>query len=138
MVNAQVEKMFGHTRSELIGQSIETLIPERFHAVNPTLHKDYLEGLSARLDSSRELFALRKDGSEFPIEIGLNSINNYNGKTVVLASLTDITIRKNQEESFRRIVEAAPNGMVMVDASGESSLLLYISLSKPPQDVLYW
>lgn len=114
-----MEKMFGYSRNELIGQMIEELIPERFRELHPQLRQGFFNNPMVRsMGAGRELFGRRKDGSEFPVEIGLNPVNGYNGGRVVLAALSDITERKNKEESFRQIVEAAPNGMVMINAKG--------------------
>eukprot|EP01127_Copromyxa_protea_P004534 TRINITY_DN1438_c0_g1_i2.p1 TRINITY_DN1438_c0_g1~~TRINITY_DN1438_c0_g1_i2.p1 ORF type:complete len:1824 (+),score=303.29 TRINITY_DN1438_c0_g1_i2:370-5472(+) len=119
LVNAQMEKMFGYNRNELVGQKIEMLIPPRLRDVHMRLRTGFCDNPSTRtMIVGRDLFGRRKDGSEFPVEIGLNTINGVNDEGMVLASLSDLTERKNEEESFKRIVEAAPNGMVMINASG--------------------
>jgi PAS domain S-box-containing protein len=118
LVNRQLEQQFGYHRNDLIGQSIELLVPPRFRPVHLTDRERYMKLASARpMGKGRELFGLRKDGSEFPIEIGLNPVQTEEG-TVVLASVVDITERRRAEEEFRVAVEASPNGMLMVDASG--------------------
>ena len=118
LVNRQLEQQFGYHRNQLIGQSIEVLVPPRFRPVHIADRERYMKLASARpMGKGRELYGLRKDGSEFPIEIGLNPVQTEEG-TVVLASVVDITERKRAEEEFRAAVEASPNGMLMVDASG--------------------
>ena len=118
LVNRQLEQQFGYHRNELIGQSIEVLVPPRFRPVHLADRERYMKLASARpMGKGRELYGLRKDGSEFPVEIGLNPVQT-DGGTVVLASVVDITERKRAEEEFRVAVEASPNGMLMVDASG--------------------
>jgi PAS domain S-box-containing protein len=118
LVNRQLEQQFGYHRNQLIGQSIEVLVPPRFRTAHLSDRERYMKLASARpMGKGRELYGLRKDGSEFPIEIGLNPVQTDQG-TVVLASVVDITERKRAEEEFRVAVEASPNGMLMVDAAG--------------------
>jgi len=118
LVNRQLEQQFGYHRNDLIGQSIELLVPPRFRPIHIADRERYMKLASARpMGKGRELYGLRKDGSEFPIEIGLNPVQTEEG-TVVLASVVDITERRRAEEEFRVAVEASPNGMLMVDAAG--------------------
>jgi PAS domain S-box-containing protein len=118
MVNAQAEKVFGYERAELLHQSIEMLVPARFRARHPELRTNFFSSPAARpMGVGRDLYGLRKDGSEFPIEIGLNPIETDEGQ-MVLSAIVDISGRKQLEERFRQVVESAPNAMVMIAASG--------------------
>lgn len=94
LVNSQAEKLFGYERSELIGSDIELLIPMRYRGVHAGLRNAFFKNPQARpMGAGRDLYALRKDGSEFPVEIGLNPLETADG-TVILASIIDITERK--------------------------------------------
>lgn len=98
LVNVQAEQLFGYTRDELLGQSIDMLVPARFRRGHPELRKSFSEAPVARpMGAGRELFGRRRDGSEFPIEIGLNPIETDSGIST-LAAVSDITERKRAEE----------------------------------------
>src|SRR6202007_756199 len=105
-------------RADLLGRPVDLLVPDRFRGRHPGHPADFMARPEARaMGAGRELFGLRKDGSEVPIEHGLNPIETESGP-VVLSAIVDITERKQAEERFRLAVESAPNAMVMVDASG--------------------
>ena len=118
MVNAQAERVFGYARKEMLGQSIEMLVPERFRPNHPNLRGSFFgKPVSRPMGAGRDLYGLKKDGSEFPIEIGLNPIETDEGADGALA-IVDITSRKRLEERFRQVVESAPNAMVMISSGG--------------------
>ena len=102
LVNAHAERLFGYTRDKLIGKSVEILVPERFGPSHATDRTNFFVAPQARaMGADRQLFARRKDGSEFPVEIGLNPIQTPRG-LVVLANVVDISARLAAEEVARR------------------------------------
>ncbi len=118
MVNAQAERVFGYSRGEMVGKAVEMLVPARFRGSHPGQPAAFFsDPLPRRMAAARDLFALRKDGSEFPVEIGLNPIETDSG-TMVLSAFVDISERRRLEDRFRQVVEAAPNAMVMIDKAG--------------------
>ena len=118
LVNSATEKLFGYSRQELIGQSVEILVPKRFNHQHPEYRENYIgESKTRPMGHGRDLYGLRKDGTEFPVEVGLNPVETDHG-LFVLAAIVDITDRKHAEEMIHLAVEASPNGMVMTDENG--------------------
>jgi two-component system, sensor histidine kinase and response regulator len=123
LINEQGERLFGYDHGELLGRPIESLVPARFRGAQSDLPLGYLGAPATRtVGAGRELFGLRKDGSEVPIEIGLNLIARPQGDFTV-ATVIDITERRRAEEHFRSVIEAAPNAMLMVDRTGAVTLV---------------
>ncbi len=93
MVNAQTENIFGYSRDELLGQTIDCLLPERFRHQHPQHRAAFFSDLQPRaMGVGRDLYGRRKDGSEFPVEVGLNPIETEDG-IKVLSAITDISAR---------------------------------------------
>ena len=106
LANTAAESMFRYTRTEMLALSVDDLVPERFRSGHAGLRAGYQEAPDTRpMGAGRDLAARRKDGSEFPVEIGLNPIRNEDGFFVVAAVL-DIEERKKTEEHLRRMNEA--------------------------------
>ena len=109
-LNVQIEKMFGYERGELIGLPIETLVPRAARISHTGLRKRYSQVPETRpMGAGRELFGQRKDGSQFPLEIGLAACADTGG-TLILASVVDITERRESERQhqdlLRRMMQA--------------------------------
>jgi len=105
LVNTATEMLFGYWREELIGQPIEILVPERFRESHPIFRANFVAASKAPiLGARRELFGRRKDGSEFPVEIGISRIHGEKG-VLVLAVIVDVSARKRAEAESRQYRE---------------------------------
>ena len=94
LVNAQIECLFGYTRAELLGRHVEMLVPERFRENHPGFRKEFFSAPKARaMGAGTDLYGLRKDGSEVPVEIGLNPLHTSEGD-FVLSSIVDLSQRR--------------------------------------------
>lgn len=101
IINEQTEKLFGFGREELVGKEVEFLMPERYRNPHKNHKKDFFDHSRIRdMGIGLALFGLRKDGSEFPVEISLSPLETEDGK-LALASIRDITERKKAEQALR-------------------------------------
>ncbi|WP_394846452.1 CHASE domain-containing protein [Pendulispora brunnea] len=116
LVNAQVERLFGYAREELIGQPVEILVPSKSRARHPGYRDTFFQEPRNRpMGAGRELYGIRKDGSEMPVEIGLNPMRTADGD-FVLGSIVDITARKMAEATLR---ESAERFRALVEVSAQ-------------------
>ncbi|TCJ17184.1 PAS domain S-box protein [Parasulfuritortus cantonensis] len=115
LANRKAEELFGYTGAELLGLPLARLIPDRYRAAHAGHVEAFVGHASARaMGAGRELFGLRKDGSEVPVEIGLNPVETPDGP-LILASITDISVRRGLEHRLQATVERLK---LAVDAAG--------------------
>jgi PAS domain S-box-containing protein len=102
LLNREVERLFGYGRDELLGQPVEMLVPARAREQHPGHRAGFLGHPQARpMGAGRDLYGLRKDGTEVPLEIGLNPIPTQGGY-LILTSVVDISARRQLEERLRQ------------------------------------
>ena len=120
LVNAETERLFGYDRHELIGQPVDILVPVRQRGHHSRLRADFTAQPEARrMGAGRDLYGQRKDGSEFPVEIGLNPIQTQNGH-MVLSVIVDITERKRAEAAIREYSEREQLFIAAVESSNDA------------------
>ena len=107
LVNSQAERLFGYDRSDMLGQQVEILLPERARAAHVRHRPRYLRAPTIRaMANSLELVARRKDGSEFPVEVSLSPLQSEDG-ILTTSVIRDITERKQAQEAQRFLTEAS-------------------------------
>ncbi len=130
LVNAEAERLFGYGREELAGQLVDILVPERFRGKHPKHREGYTAHPRTRsMGEGRDLWGLRKDKTEFPVEISLSPLESAEG-ILVTTAIRDISVRRAAEKHvaqmegrYRGLLEAAPDAMVVVNQVGEIVLL---------------
>ncbi len=101
MVNLQTERIFNYARAELLGKSVDILVPTRFREFHPDLRASFYVAPNSRpMGEGRNLYGVRKDGSEVPVEIALNPVDTDEGMKV-LAAIVDISDRKQKEDRIQ-------------------------------------
>jgi len=123
--NAQAEKIFGYVKKELIGKLVDNLIPERFRKNHDEHLKNYMQNPRKRfMGDEFELYGLRKDGTEFPVDVALSYVSTKDGM-IILSIVRDITEHKRMEEAlreseekYRSIFENAAEGIFQTSMAG--------------------
>ena len=121
LVNSQAERTFGYPRDQLLGQKIDILLPQRFRE-NHIKHRDaFLSAPAQRaMGIGHDLFALREDGGEFPVEVDLSPLSTQDGRKVI-ASIVDITQRRQME---RALIESEQRSRLMFDNIREHAIIM--------------
>ncbi|MGO9127612.1 MAG: PAS domain S-box protein [Terriglobales bacterium] len=121
LANAQVERVFGYGREELLGRVVEMLVPQPFQAGHPAhRQKFFADRRSQRMGAGLQLYGLHKDGREIPVEISLNSLETEDG-VLISSAIRDITERRKMEEAlqqseakFRALFESASDAILIM------------------------
>src|ERR1044072_1425313 len=123
LVNSHVVEMFGYSREELVGQPVEMLMRERVGADGGRERAAWFDDPRTRvIGAGEDLYARRKDGTEFPCEISLSQVDIHGGR-FALAAVRDLTRRREPDLRFEQLLEFAPDAVVGVDDGGRIELV---------------
>jgi protein-histidine pros-kinase len=123
MANVRAEEMFGYAPGELVGQLVETLIPEEHRPRHRELREKYNDAPRARpMVSGLELYGQRKDGVSFRAEIALNPIETEDG-LVVTSTVRRVSAADDPDAYFKHLLESAPDAMVIIDDHGKITIV---------------
>ena len=127
LANAQAQQVFGYERGEVLGQSIEMLLPQRYRQAHIGRRAGFFERPRTRaMGAGLELFGQRRSGEEFPVEISLCPVDTEEG-SMVMCSVRDIAdrqeARSRADRKFRDLLESAPDAMVIVNETGQIVLV---------------
>ncbi|WP_190811020.1 PAS domain-containing sensor histidine kinase [Flagellimonas sp. S3867] len=129
-VNSATNEIFGYDEDELIGKSLNTLIPIKYHHAHGGHFKGFMkQGKKRKMAEGRELYGLRKTGEEFSIEAGLNPFNIH-GATYIMALIMDVSARKAIEKDLNlrsKALSSAINGITITDVQQKDNPVIYIN-----------
>ena len=123
LINKQGETMFRYSREELVGQPVEVLLPNRYRGKHVGYRTEYFaEPRMRSMGAGLELYGIRKDGIEFPVEISLSPLATDDG-TFAMSAVRDISDRKRAEAKFRGLLESAPDAIIIMNNLGKIVLV---------------
>ena len=123
LANSQAERLFGYAHGALVGKSVEALLPPRYRDAHVGHRARFFSQPRVRtMGAGLDLFGLRADGTEFPVEISLSPLHTEDG-TMVMSAIRDVTMRRKADQKFRDLLEAAPDAIVIVNSSGNIVLI---------------
>lgn len=127
-INTSSEAIFGYTKEELIEKELNLLIPSRFHTKHNAYFEAFIEkGKRRKMGEANDIFALKKDGTIFPVEVELNPFSIYD-KTYVMVLVNDITEKKDNEKNLllrTKALESAKNGIIITNALKHDNPVIY-------------
>ncbi len=140
LVNAQVESTFGYARNELLGESVEMLVPDRYRRRHAKHRAQYLASPRKRpMGVGTDLFGVRKDGVQFPVEVSLSPLETEEG-LLITSTIRDITDRKRTEEALQQMnevleQEASRIAHALHDEAGQLLASVHIAIGEIAESV---